>query len=146
MIKHIHYPTDMNSWTLAEKDEFREFRHDMGDVLKDCVRILGEDEALSLALDLLSPFINNDGSLPQNIQWQTIEAPLFSLRAMGSEISKKESTWMPKIMQLIPSLPAHPKVRYSNNTFFTVVGTRLYSSLEDMLNGQNTILNSWNTK
>lgn len=41
MIKHLTYPIDVESITAEERDTFRDFRHEMGDVLKDCVLILG---------------------------------------------------------------------------------------------------------
>jgi len=34
MIGHLHYPADLSSWNAEEKDEFRYFRHYMGDTLK----------------------------------------------------------------------------------------------------------------
>ncbi len=37
MIKHLRYPPILTEWTAKERDEFREFRHVIGDVLKDCV-------------------------------------------------------------------------------------------------------------
>jgi transportin-3 len=39
LIKHMKYPLDISTMNAQERDEFREFRHDMGDVLKDCVRV-----------------------------------------------------------------------------------------------------------
>lgn len=38
MIKHLRYPPNLSEWTAKERDEFREFRHVIGDVLKDCVK------------------------------------------------------------------------------------------------------------
>jgi transportin-3 len=45
--------------------------------------------------------------------WQEIEAPLFAMRSMGAEIDPEDNSAVPKIMQLIPSLPNHPRVRYA---------------------------------
>ncbi|KAI8903771.1 armadillo-type protein [Gorgonomyces haynaldii] len=106
MIKHLHYPTDMDNWKAQDRDEFREFRHVMGDVLKDCVRVLGVD-ALSIPFNMLSQCFNGQH------QWQDIEAPLFSLRAMCREIPETESKYVPQIMQMLPQLPSHPKIRYA---------------------------------
>ncbi len=41
MIVHLHYPQESHEWSASEKDEFREFRHVIGDVLKDCAKVLG---------------------------------------------------------------------------------------------------------
>ncbi|KAF0521261.1 ARM repeat-containing protein [Gigaspora margarita] len=112
MIKHLHYPNDLSSWTAERRDEFREFRHVMGDVLKDCCLIAGSQECLTkpyttLAHQLLNPANGN------MLEWQQIEAPLFSLRAMGSEIPEEENVVLPQIMQLLQQLPDHPKIRYA---------------------------------
>ncbi|KAJ3112912.1 Nuclear import receptor [Phlyctochytrium bullatum] len=116
MIKHLHYPNNESTWTGKERDEFREFRHQVGDVLKDCVVVLGAEAALGKVLHLLNGFVvsgSPTGTLDASIPWQKVEAPLFALRTMGEKISDSESTVMPRIMGMLPQLPPHPKVKYS---------------------------------
>ncbi|CAG8491419.1 5508_t:CDS:2 [Ambispora leptoticha] len=112
MIKHLHYPKIDVSWTAQKRDEFREFRHVMGDVLKDCCILLGSERCLSKPYATLSAQLANAAS-GKPVDWQDIEAPLFSLRAMGSEIEDEENVILPQIMQLISQLPNHPKIRYA---------------------------------
>ncbi len=81
----------------------------MGDVLKDCVRILGEEPALRKPFDQLVARM----AIGNHNDWQSFEAPLFSLRTMCGEISNKESKILPQIMSHLPNLPQHPKVRYA---------------------------------
>jgi transportin-3 len=109
IIKHLHYPEELEDWTALERDEFREFRHDIGRILKDCVRVLGEESALAKPLHLL----NARMAKPASTEWQEIEASLFSLRTMGAEISVTESKVLPQIMMILPQLPQHPKIRYA---------------------------------
>ncbi|KAJ1650909.1 Nuclear import receptor [Dispira simplex] len=124
MIDHLRYPADLNELTAEQQDQFRNFRHDMGDVLKDCVVVLGADQALQHPHDLLVTQLEHQG---QEGGWQIIEAALFSLRAMGSEISPGTGVLLPKIMELLPRLPNHPKIRYAATlvigryTFWTAV-------------------------
>ncbi|KAJ3208117.1 Nuclear import receptor, partial [Dinochytrium kinnereticum] len=116
MIKQLHYPIDESSWTGKERDEFREFRHKVGDVLKDCVVVLGAQEALSKPYMLLTKYSvagSANGALDPSVPWQNIEAPLFALRTMGEKISDKESNVLPEIMSMLPQLPSHPKVKYA---------------------------------
>ncbi|KAI9102434.1 armadillo-type protein [Phlyctochytrium arcticum] len=114
IIRHLHYPADINDSTAEERDEFREFRHVMGDVLKQCVRVLGEQEALSHPYFLLQALCTNAaGTFDKAVSWQRVEAPLFSLRAMCREISLTESNVIPQVMQMLPQLPDHPKVKYA---------------------------------
>ncbi|CAB4409821.1 unnamed protein product [Rhizophagus irregularis] len=112
MIKHLHYPKDLSTWSAEKRDEFREFRHVMGDVLKDSCLISGSAECLSKPFATLSRQLS-DSANGKTVDWQEIEAPLFSLRAMGSEIEDEEDVYLPQIMQLLQQLPDHPKIRYA---------------------------------
>ncbi len=53
IIKHFHYPDDLSSWSSAERDEFKDFRHEMGDILKDIVTLVGQSEALSVPYQIM---------------------------------------------------------------------------------------------
>ncbi|KAJ2304015.1 Nuclear import receptor [Coemansia sp. Cherry 401B] len=94
--------------TAKERDEFREFRHGVGDVLKDCVRVVGQRVALERAYALIEAGI---GGTQQ--QWQGAEAALFAVRAMGAEVSPNEDTVLPKVMDMLARFPPHPKLRYA---------------------------------
>jgi len=109
IIRHLHFPPDLNSMTGQEVDNFRSFRHVMGDTLKDCCLVLGADTCLLSAYGLITTALSRS---PQDISWQEIEAPLFAMRSMGAEVDLMDKTAVPKIMDLIPSLPIHPRVRY----------------------------------
>ncbi|KAG8769346.1 Nuclear import receptor [Ceratobasidium sp. 428] len=41
MIDHLRFPTDFDQLAAQERDDFRDFRHVMGDTLKDCCYVLG---------------------------------------------------------------------------------------------------------
>jgi transportin-3 len=110
MIKHLQYPEDSTDFTSQERDEFRQFRHHMGDTLKDCCRIVGSHRCLSKPLSILSNLLAGSNT---TATWQQIEAPIFSLRAMGSEIPDEENEIMPQIMEFLSKLPHHPKIRYA---------------------------------
>lgn len=72
--------------TPEELDRFREFRHVVGDCLKDCVRVLGSTESLLLiGRDL-------DAEEPRQV-----EAALFALRTVSYVIDPRESEAMPAI-------------------------------------------------
>ncbi|CAO3658469.1 unnamed protein product [Umbelopsis ramanniana] len=110
MIKHLQYPEDSSDFTSEDRDEFRQFRHHMGDTLKDCCRIVGSHRCLSKPLNVLSGLL---AGAHTSATWQQIEAPIFALRAMGSEIPDEENEVMPQIMEFLSKLPHHPKIRYA---------------------------------
>jgi transportin-3 len=109
IIRHLHFPADESSLTGQEAEDFRSFRHVMGDTLKDCCYVLGTEKCLMNAYQIITAALARG----QGTAWQEIEAPLFALRSMGAEVDIKDNSAVPKIMDLIPSLPAHPKVRYA---------------------------------
>lgn len=110
IIGHLHFPADANSLTGQEADTFRSFRHVMGDTLKDCCFVLRTDTCLLATYDLITAALSRG---PEAVSWQEIEAPLFAMRSMGAEIDPNDQNAVPKIMDLLPSLPNHPRVRYA---------------------------------
>ncbi|KAH9837030.1 ARM repeat-containing protein [Rhodofomes roseus] len=110
IIQHLHFPKDFSTLTGQEAENFRSFRHVMGDTLKDCCYVLGADACLLATYDMITAALARG---PNAISWQEIEAPLFSMRSMGAEVDPADDKAVPKIMDLIPSLPAHPRVRYA---------------------------------
>ncbi|KAI0257461.1 ARM repeat-containing protein [Lactifluus subvellereus] len=109
MIKHLHFPSDSSTLTGQELDDFRSFRHVMGDTLKDCCYVLGAEQCLLETLQLVQAALAQGPDIP----WQNIEAPLFAMRSMGAEVNPKDEHAVPIIMQLIPTLPTHTRIRYA---------------------------------
>lgn len=106
MINHLKYPVNGFD-NKEEEDKFKDFRYDMGDVLKDCTAVVGSTVALTI------PYEKIESSLSNNSNWQDVEAPLFSLRTMAKEVSLKENLILPKIMDLLIQLPENAKIRYA---------------------------------
>jgi transportin-3 len=122
MIKHLEFPSpeDSNEADLFDGDreqeeKFREFRHQMGDVLKDCCDVITVTECLGKAFALIQRWISQWG--PQSTSakvphWQELEAPLFSMRAMGRNVSPEENMVLPQVIPLIVQIPNHEKLRF----------------------------------
>ncbi|KAF9901790.1 Nuclear import receptor [Lobosporangium transversale] len=108
MIKHLHYPDDLDSWSAKERDDFKDFRHVMGDVLKDCCLILGSRVPLGKAYMLITQAASKTPP-----KWQEVEAPLMALRSMGAQVEPEENEVLPEIMKLLSQLPDHPKIKYA---------------------------------
>ncbi|GAA6029887.1 hypothetical protein JCM8097_009154 [Rhodosporidiobolus ruineniae] len=109
VIKHLHYPDDSTPLNGEERDTFRDFRHKIGDTLKDCCAVLGAGPCLQRAHDIISAAV----AAGDAVRWQDVEAPLFSMRSMGAAIDVHDDVLVPKIMQLLPKLPQHPRIRYA---------------------------------
>lgn len=113
IIKHLTYPITSNDDNLfngdkEQEDKFKEFRYEMGDVLKDCCAVVGASKALQIPFTQIQTILSNSQG-----HWQYLEAPLFSMRTMAKEVPTKEKTILPTIMSLLVQLPEHPKIRYA---------------------------------
>lgn len=111
IIRHLRFPDDPDALTGQERDDFRSFRHFMGDTLKDCCHVLGSRQCLSKSLHLIQTTLSQ--SAPETLKWQDVEAPLFSMRAMGAKADPRDDEVLPHIIHIIPTLPDHPKIKYA---------------------------------
>ncbi|KAN0063147.1 Nuclear import receptor [Thecaphora frezii] len=111
IVRHLRFPDDPDTLTGQERDDFRSFRHYMGDTLKDCCQVLGSKQCLSKSLDMIQTTLA--ASSLEALKWQDVEAPLFSMRAMGAQADPRDDEIIPKIIDIIPKLPDHPKLKYA---------------------------------
>jgi transportin-3 len=156
MIKHLEFPVpqgpdeaDLFDGDREQEEKFREFRHQMGDVLKDCCEVIGVTECLGKSFELIQRWVTtyapqaSDNKVPH---WQELEAPLFSMRAMGRMVDKEENIILPQLMPLIVLIPDHEKVRFAA---IMVLGryTEWTSEHPDFLEPQlNYIIAAFNNK
>lgn len=122
MIGHLEFPKpesgdekDLFEGDRDAEEKFREFRHQMGDVLKDCCEVMGVVECLQKPYDLIQQWVQTYGSQagPNNVpEWQKLEAPLFAVRAMGRMVPPDEDIMLPRLIPLIAAIPDHNKLRF----------------------------------
>ncbi|KAF2835231.1 ARM repeat-containing protein [Patellaria atrata CBS 101060] len=122
MIGHLQFPQpesgnekDLFEGDREQEEKFREFRHQMGDVLKDCCEVIGVTECLRKSYTLIEEWVHAHGSQATtgNVpQWQKLEAPLFSLRAMGRMVPVEENIMLPQLIPLIVQIPNNEKIRF----------------------------------
>ena len=75
LLEKLKYAENALNWNSQKRDDFREFRHVIGDCLKDCCELLGVDVVLGL---LSQPSSENT--------WPSLEARLTALRLVASMI------------------------------------------------------------
>jgi transportin-3 len=121
MIGHLQFPKpesgneDLFEGDREQEEKFREFRHQMGDVLKDCCEVMGVVECLQKPYDLIQQWVQTYGAQagPNSVpEWQNLEAPLFAVRAMGRMVSPDENVMLPRLIPLIANIPDHDKLRF----------------------------------
>lgn len=123
MIDHLEFPmpesgneSDLFEGDRTQEDRFRENRHATGDVLKDCCEVIGTVDCLGKSFKRIQEWISTYGSQVTDAKvphWQSLEAPLFSLRAMGREVDKDENVILPQLMPLLIQVPNHHRIRFT---------------------------------
>jgi transportin-3 len=123
LMKLLEYPQsetanelDLFDGDREAEEKFREFRHHMGDTLKDCCEVMGTAQCLSKVLQAIQHWSQkySTQATPTSVpHWQELEAPLFSMRAMGRMVDKEESVVLPRLMPLLVQIPGHEKLRFA---------------------------------
>ena len=109
ILRHLRFPDD-EELTGQDRDDFRSFRHYMGDTLKDCCYVLGAERCIERSLQLIESALAHESP---ELRWQDMEAPLFSMRSMGGQVSLRDSTVIPRVFAALSHLPPHPRLRYA---------------------------------
>lgn len=124
LLKHLEYPESDNPAELdlfdgdrEQEEKFREFRHLMGDTMKDACEVMGVNECLAKVREAIKQWRQQYGgqatatSVPH---WQSLEAPLFAMRAMGRMVERTDSNVLPEIMPLLVQIPVNnEKLRFA---------------------------------
>ncbi|KAI0100485.1 exportin 1-like protein [Nemania sp. FL0031] len=123
LLQHLQFPEaesgnekDLFDGDREAEEKFREFRHQMGDTLKDSCEVLGVTECLTKVLDAIKLWMQKYASMATDINvphWQKLEAPLFAMRAMGRMVDKDENVVLPQLMPLLVQMPSHEKLRFA---------------------------------
>ncbi|KAF4469623.1 hypothetical protein FALBO_3490 [Fusarium albosuccineum] len=153
LLKDLEYPSpesgnesDLFDGDREQEEKFREFRHHMGDTLKDCCEVMGVTDCLTKVLHAIQVWMSKyasqvtDTSVPH---WQELEAPLFAMRALGRMVDKDENIVLPQLMPLLVQIPSHEKLRFAT---IMVLGryTEWTAAHPDYLEAQfNYIVNSF---
>jgi transportin-3 len=122
MIRHLQFPapengneSDLFEGDRDQEERFRNYRHEMGNVLKDCCEVLGVKECLAKPYRLIQNWVAVYGSQASGNRvphWQELEAPIFALRALGQVVPADEDVMMSQLIPILVQIPNHEKTRY----------------------------------
>ena len=123
LLSHLEYPKpesgnegDLFDGDREQEEKFREFRHQMGDTLKDSCDVMGVTECLTKVLHAIQLWMQKYAGHVSGTNvphWQELEAPLFAMRALGRMVDKEESLVLPTLMPLLVQIPSHEKLRFA---------------------------------
>ncbi|KAJ9136486.1 Exportin 1-like protein [Pleurostoma richardsiae] len=128
LLRHLQYPEsesgnelDLFDGDREQEEKFRDFRHHMGDILKDACEVMGVTDCLTKVLDAIKLWMQKYASQATATSvphWQELEAPLFALRAMGRMVEPDESVVLAQLMPLLVQMPSHEKLRFATIMVF----------------------------
>lgn len=123
LLKQLEYPrpesgneADLFDGDHEQEEKFREFRHHMGDTLKDACDVMGVTECLTKVLHAIKMWMQKyagQASGSDVPHWQELEAPLFAMRALGRMVDQDEGVVLPQLMPLLVQIPSHEKLRFA---------------------------------
>ncbi|KAM3562268.1 hypothetical protein ARSEF4850_002837 [Beauveria asiatica] len=123
LLRHLQYPRpdsgnegDLFDGDREQEEKFREFRHQMGDTLKDSCEVMGVTECLTKVLSAIQVWMQNHASQVNDTNvpnWQELEAPLFAMRALGRIVDRDEEIVLPQLMPLLVQIPNHEKLKFA---------------------------------
>ena len=108
LIALLRYPEDYDSQPADRQDDFKKFRYAVADAVVDACRVITADVCLERFWHALTELMGAD-----ECSWQGVEAVLYGVRSIARFVSKDESVFLPQIMQIIPTLPAHRPLQYT---------------------------------
>lgn len=114
----VKYPPGFESWRKDERADFKQTRYAVAEVLMDAAAVLGGEVTLHL---LASPLLQSGAVISEDSSrdWQSLEASLYCMRGIAKAVPRNEATIMPRVMMLLPQLPAQHQLLY---TAFLTIG------------------------
>jgi transportin-3 len=108
LIALLRYPDDYDSQPADRQDDFKKFRYAVADAVVDACRVITADVCMERFWKSLTDLMAAEVQ-----SWQGVEAILYGVRSIAKFISKDESVFLPQVMQIVPTLPAHPPLQYT---------------------------------
>ncbi|OQR81942.1 hypothetical protein THRCLA_11269 [Thraustotheca clavata] len=118
-MQNIKFRDGFKELPSDKKADFKEFRADLGDILRDCCHLLGAEIVLQHCVIGLSSIFQSQES--PDSQWEAIEAHLYCFRSIARKVEMQiqaqpnfDQTPLHNIFSYLPQFPDHPSIRYTS--------------------------------
>lgn len=104
LLRKVQYPpeSEYRLWSSDQKEQFRCYRHDIGDTMMYSFTIL-QDFLLPYLWTVLNTSVQNGE------QWQVFEGIFFLYTAIAERVELTEKTYLPALLNFLPQVPiTHP--------------------------------------
>lgn len=115
-MQKLQFQDEFPSLPADKQQDFKAFRQELGDILRDCCHLLGVEAVLQHCVDGLSRIFQASAELRK---WEAVEAHLYCFRSIAHELEKSKANTetldasMSQIFQHLPHFAAHPAICYT---------------------------------
>ncbi|GLE00593.1 hypothetical protein PINS_up009350 [Pythium insidiosum] len=111
-MRNLQFQDDFLSLPSDKRQDFKDLRQDLGDILRLCCDVVGVDQLLGHCVQAIDAILQ-----AQDPSWQAIEAHLYCVRALGRNVERADVARVEPSLQLIfqhlPRLAQHPATQYT---------------------------------
>eukprot|EP01102_Stenamoeba_stenopodia_P018600 TRINITY_DN6847_c0_g1_i1.p1 TRINITY_DN6847_c0_g1~~TRINITY_DN6847_c0_g1_i1.p1 ORF type:complete len:986 (-),score=188.68 TRINITY_DN6847_c0_g1_i1:63-3020(-) len=115
LIHQLKFPHDFEGWSKVDQDEFRNWRKELSDVLKDAAAVLTGDQCLAVIYQSFEQYLAQFAA--NQVSWREVEACLYGIRSISPFVSKSNPL-LSKVMDALPNLPNQGYLHYSTMLLF----------------------------
>lgn len=111
----LRFQDDFPKLPTDKQQDFKGFRQELGDILRDCCQLLGVDAILSHCVQGLQQIFSH----PQDQrQWEAVEAHLYCFRSIARQIENAKGVNIDASVQVVfqnlPQFSDHPAICYTS--------------------------------
>uniref|UniRef100_K3X7U5 Exportin-1/Importin-beta-like domain-containing protein n=1 Tax=Globisporangium ultimum (strain ATCC 200006 / CBS 805.95 / DAOM BR144) TaxID=431595 RepID=K3X7U5_GLOUD len=114
-MQHIQFQDDFPRLPSDKQQDFKAFRHELGDILRDFCELLGVESILQHCVQGLEHIFQ----MPvETRRWEAVEAHLFCFRSIARHVERSRpevvSASIQLIFQHLPQFSEHPAICYTS--------------------------------
>ncbi|GAB9470093.1 hypothetical protein Gpo141_00007348 [Globisporangium polare] len=114
-MQHIQFQDEFPRLPLDKQQDFKAFRHELGDILRDFCELLGVESILQHCVQGLEQIFQMPA---EQRRWEAIEAHLFCFRSIARHVESSRpevvNTSIQLIFQHLPQFSEHPAICYTS--------------------------------
>lgn len=114
-MQHIQFQDEFPRLPSDKQQDFKAFRHELGDILRDFCELLGVESILQHCVQGLEQIFQMPAD---QRRWEAIEAHLFCFRSIARHVESSRSevvnTPIQLIFQHLPQFSEHPAICYTS--------------------------------
>ncbi|GMF33592.1 unnamed protein product [Phytophthora lilii] len=116
-MQKLQFSEDFPKLPADKQQDFKAFRQELGDILRDCCQLLGVEAVLQHCVNGLNQIFQSPA---ESRSWEAVEAHLYCFRSIAREVEKTKTNAealdapITLIFQHLPQFSDHPAICYTS--------------------------------